>query len=237
MARRSIFAVCVLLWLIPAQAHAQLAFVSRTQDGTSSPGVSIVSTAHNHAHGNLLVALISRGYPSTAVVTDTALDTWSQCGGDFDGGTVNTQSIFYTITNGNAANVVTATLSDTSQYRFMVVYEISGADSSPCGDTDSGSSIGTAISTDNPLTVTASEEIICMLVDAFPTISNATYNVTNFGLTGDPTLYFADGYHIVSSSEAATATQTTSSGFIIVAASFKVAGSGAHHHGLLLGVD
>jgi hypothetical protein len=52
------------------------------------------------------------------------------------------------------------------------------------------------------------------------TNGSPSYNLTPFNATGDATNYFADGYRIVSASEAAVAT-CTSAGWMINAAAFQ----------------
>lgn len=203
-----------------------LALINRDQGGGSDAGSTIATPSRAHTAGNLLVAMFSWQISSFTSIADTAGNTWHDTGINFTGGN-NIMRIYYAYNiSGNASNVVTVTLSGGGTYRTIVVYEISGAGTSdPLNTTSTGTdTTGTSITTAT-LTISATSEIICALVVGSPTITGGSgYTLVNFGLTGsDPTAYFADEYHIISASEAATASNGSSAFWCVAAASFKVA--------------
>jgi hypothetical protein len=206
-----------------------IAFVNRAQGGGSVSASSIISPAAAHTAGNLLVALMTfdASGGNFSSITDTAGNTWIQAGTETLAGPGNNKLRIYYAYNclGNASNVVTVNLSAGTVYRSLVVLQFSGIQTSsdPLSDNKAGTGSSTSIASSS-LTVTASSEVICaIIIGVHDTIVGGSgYTLTSFAITGDPNKYYADEYHIVSASEAATGTQSTGS-WDIKAASFKIA--------------
>ena len=202
-----------------------IASVNRAQAVSIASATTVAAPATSHTTGNGLVVLVQfQPTAGTGVsIADTALNPYFEVGSILNGVGTNKVRMFraYNIT-GHASNVVTATINSASTYRSITVYQFSGLDTSdPLGSAPNGSTGNSTAISSASVTVTAAEEVIVMFCEADnDTISNATYNLTNFAVTGDAVKYFADGYHIVTASEAATAT-CASGPWYIKAASFK----------------
>jgi hypothetical protein len=201
-----------------------IAFVSRKQGGNAGISTTVSTGAQSHTAGNLLVLLVQWQTVAVPTIANTAGDTWTVAGSTLSS-SVNRCGIWYAKNCvGNASDDVTATFPIQTTYRTATVFEFSGCDlTAPLDAAPNGSTGNSTAISSSSVTVSASEDVICMFCEAdADTISNATYNITNFAVTGDATKYFADGYHIVTASEAASAT-CASGVWYIKAASFKVA--------------
>jgi hypothetical protein len=64
-----------------------------------------------------------------------------------------------------------------------------------------------------------------MVLDGPPGSAGSGYTGVNFAVTGDANKYFLSEYHIVSSAEAATATQTSNTTWHIIAGAWKATAS------------
>lgn len=206
-----------------------LAFVNRAQGGSTASSTTLASPAISHTTGNLLIVMIeTNGGMGVTNITDTASNTYTAVGSEFNNGS-NWYQIYYSENiTGNASNVVTVTFSAARIYRAIVVYQVSGAATSSVLNTSkTASGTGTAIDS-GTFALVASEEIVVMLLSFDATIATITggtgFTLTNFAITGDANPYYADEYKIVTVDTAATATLSTSAGWAGIAASFKVAG-------------
>ncbi len=206
-----------------------IAFVSRVQFGTTASISVIPSPAQSHTAGNLLVVSASWGAGvNFSSIANTAGDSWTQAGTELSNTAGNDFQQYYAITNGNAADIVSVTLSGGSTYCNIVVHEFSGIDATPLDDAQQGSGNSTAIATPS-LTVTAAEDVIVAYMIAGGTNitgPGAPFSLTTYGISGDVTAYFADEYAIVTASTAATAS-CSSGAWGIVASAYKGGGGGA----------
>jgi len=210
-------------------ATTGIQFVSRVQGGGTTAVASIVSPAQAHTTGNLLVALVYYYALSSLVsgVADTAGNTWTQAGSEYADAADNRFRIYYAYNiTGHATNVVTVTLSGSSDYRGLVVQEFSGilTSSDPLGGTAAAeSATGTALSSGLVTIGSASDVIVAIgLASTVPITMGTGFTGTNFGLDSDPAFFF-DEYKVVTASEAATATQPSSDRWAVKAASFQAA--------------
>jgi hypothetical protein len=128
--------------------------------------------------------------------------------------------------------VVTANFNSTTfgaNYRAIVVHEFSGlgtSDPYDSGSHNGGSGTGTSLDSGNIAISGSSDVIVALFESDGATITTpGTYSLTTFNASGDANNYFADGYHIVTASEHATAT-ATSAAWYAVAAAFKAPGGG-----------
>ena len=233
MRRLGIVLICCMIH-IPS-VSAAIAFVSRVQNGGAASSTTVASPAQAHTAGNLLVALVHwNDAPTFSSIADTAGNTWTFTGTQLDPTNNHLRNYYAWNCLGNAANIVTATFSSGALYRNITVYEFSGVQTSsdPIDQEKSGTGSGTAISTAS-FTVSASSEVIINQIIATEPITDATYTLVNFAVTGDAAKYFADAYHITSSNESATATATSGS-WGALAASFKIAAAAAATPGTLI---
>lgn len=208
---------------------AGLAVQSRVQAGNTASATSVASPAQTHTAGRLLVALIKNATGDlVSGVSDLGGNTWTKAGTTFAGGSYSFVIYYAKNILGFTNNVVTAAFSSGAIYRSITVYEISGADTSaPLGDIQTGlAASGTAVATAT-LSVTAAQEIILAHMtedNGAGIVGGSGYTLVNYAITGDANPWFSDEYHIVTASEAATATRTSGSfGWRIQAASFKAA--------------
>jgi hypothetical protein len=231
-------ALAVVLSAIPASAA--IAFVSRDQAGAAAAATSFSSGGVTHTAHNALIALIQ--WQGTLIsITDVSNtadgSTWTWTGLELGSGNNKVRSYYIADTAGAATDFVSVTFDAAATYHSITVYEFSGiTTASPLNSNTPLTNTGTGTTlSSGTVTLQAAAEVIVLFGEADnDSITNATYNLVNFGLVGDATKYFCDGYHIVTSGEAATAT-ATSGPWYIHAVSFKGAGS-SHGKRTLLGV-
>lgn len=205
-----------------------LAFVNRAENTVSASGVASASTAAaSHTTGNLLVVFVSFQTiigATSVTLSDTAGNTYTAIGTLLARGTNRLQLWYCANCTGNASNIVTATAVGGSAPELAVsVRQFSGAATSSVleGSPPTATGSGTSISSGS-VTVTASEAVIVagMEADAKNFVAGTGYTLDTF--TGASGLFFADEYHIVTASEAATAS-CSSGAWGICAAAFKAA--------------
>lgn len=206
-----------------------IAHISRAVTANIASSSTIISPATAHVSGNLLVALIdwgNSGNITLSTVTDTAGNVYTKRGNRQSSATDNNRVEIWEAHNiiGNAANVITATLSTNATYRVIVVHEFSGCDITSPFDTQrgaNGASTGTTMST-GILTLNGGgiEEVIVAFVenDINSLVGGAGYTLVTFNAVGDAVNYFADEWKIVTVSEAATATGGNNNWYITAAA-------------------
>lgn len=203
-----------------------IAFVNRTEGYTGAPVAALSAAAANHSAGNLLWVWANvQNAGATPVVTDTALNTYTMIGSPFQRpGNSNWLVQFYAKNiTGNASNIVIIT-TPTSGYTAIGVRQFSGCDlTAPLITSATGSGSGTALATSS--LAIAQSAVICagMEADGQGLVAGSGYTLTRVsdGLGS----YTADEYHLVSASEAATAT-AGSGPWTMVAAAFAAATAG-----------
>lgn len=177
-------------------------FVNGVRGGNISSATTVASPSMSHSAGNLLVASF-RIYPSAITISsvaDTAGNTWHQAGTRLVDSFDSTESMYYAYNClGNAANVVTATLSTAATYRAISVTQFSGVRTAtdPLLDAQSGTGTGTAMATAT-LNATGNVVVVAFAFSISAGLAGGTgFTMTPFSVTGDATLYFADEYRIL----------------------------------------
>jgi hypothetical protein len=192
----------------------------------AAAATSVASAAQAHTAGSVLVALIQAHGTVSGTPIDIAGNTYHKAGSTATDG-ANFVDIWYAYNiAGNAANVVTANFSGSVAYRAIVVHEFSGfgaTDPYATGSQVSATGTGTALSSGTSTFTGASAVIVGFFIDNSDSLVNGSpaYSLTAFNATGDPVAYFADGYRIVTASEAAIATGA-SAAWLVNAASFQL---------------
>lgn len=234
-------AFMVGLLLIASQATASAAFVNRSApSGATTASVStLTTTATSQTTGNLVVCGVNRQTGSNvSTVTDTAGNSYGRIVNAFTIGTALIDVWYAFNITGHASNVTTVALSSGSIYASVTCSQFSGLGTSASfGANSNATGTGTAISSGS-VTTTGSDSVIyayAMNGNGANWTAGTGYALTFYAVAGDATNYYADEYHIVSASEAATAVLDASNTWGIVAVSFNVAtaGSGAPAQGLL----
>lgn len=208
---------------------AAIAFVQRAapNGATTSLAATAVTTAIATTTGDVLLCGIEGQSNTISSVTDTAGNTYLAAVSDYVFSN-NRLSIWYAYNiTGNASNVTTVTYSSAQTYESVACYEFSGFGASdPLDGTATNNGSGTSV-TSGSVSVTGSEDVIFAfgVTNAAGWVAGTGYSLTDYNVSGDATKYFAHEYHIVTASEAATAT-VTSAGWAIVAAAFKGTGGG-----------
>lgn len=208
--------------------------VSSAPTTGQTDGTTALTASQSHTAGNLLVAVIQHQFLTVSSVVNTAGDTWAKTTSSPFRNTQgdNLQSIWYVLsTAGNANDIVTATFTTLSHgagtsYNTIACYEFNTSSGTWAFDADStgSSTTGTAIAT-GTVTVSGSDVIACVFeTDGGNTPTSGSYTLSNEDAGAG---FVWDGYHITSSSEAASATGAGSGKWGIIAASFKQAGSGS----------
>ncbi len=211
-----------------------ITLASYKSNQAASSGLHVVTGAQSHTAGNLLVCAIYHQSSGNHVslVANTALDTWSKStSSPFQDGGIRSLEIWYTLsTAGSAVDVTTATLSDANDtYNTIAVYEFNtstgtwtfGSDSTGSGGSGTGGAIATGT-----LTATNPSVIVALL--------ELQANTTQVGGTGytlhgedatDPGSFVSSEYHIVTTSEAATASSSPGN-WLIIGSVFSLSGGG-----------
>lgn len=186
-------------------------------------GVSpFLSTATAHTAGNLLVLVAQHQgglvNPITSV-TNSAGDTWQKTTSSpywpNNGGSPNTEEIWYTLsTSGHAADVVTVLL-NTASYTFLSLLEFDGGVWSFLADSAAANTTPSVI-TSGSLTLSGSSVIVAQLE-----VDNGSFTPgTGYTKLSPDGTYIYNEYHIVSVSEAATGTGAGGLPWLILAAAF-----------------
>jgi hypothetical protein len=223
----SVLLILSNVFLFAPAAQAALSVTARSETGIATNGGAYTTTL-NTVSGHLVVVMLTNQTANNiSSVTDTIGNTYTRVGSELSGGG-NLFNIFYAVsTSTNASNVITVTLTGFSSYRTIVAYDISGQvlNSVPLNTFATSSANSNSI-TSGTITLQAPSEIITAIMIQTPPITGGSgYTLTNFNATGDTNAYFADEYHVTSSSEAATATGTGGGNFTIFAASFMAQSS------------
>lgn len=207
-----------------------LDIISRTSAGNTASSNSVATGTQAHAAGNGLVVLITHGRGvADSAPTNTALDTFIQCGSVFNTGpSLNDYTIWYTSSSlGHASDVVTGHFASAIDYRSITVYELYGAIT--FHQTKSGvQASGTTLAT-SAFTLLSTTELILAygIVAAHPVITSGTgYTLTQHAITNDANEYFFDAYHLITAGETASASWSGASAADIFGASFYAFGTG-----------
>lgn len=201
------------------------AHIRRAFNADSFSGSSIATSSPTDFTGAdfIDVAIQWQGGVTISNVQDTAGNVYTQFGTTLTVGSNNSAHYRTYGIVGTTGQVHTVTFSAPTTYRVVVAHGFSGVQSSSSPDDQNLKNNGSSTAIDSgSFTISGTEIIVALMEADADTISNATYNVTNFNATGDPAAYFADGWHIVSANESASAT-CASGGWYINAASYKAA--------------
>lgn len=206
--------------------------ISRVQAGTTGASTSVATAAQAHAAGNGLVALLFHasdlaGAATFTAPTNTAGDTFIQCGSDFTGNTNNPCSIWYTSASaGHASDVVTGHFTGSTTYRNIVIYELYGGIT--LDQTKTATVNGTSLATASFSLATAAEIILAngLINSGAAVTAGSGYTLVQHFVTGDGVTYFFDEYHNVSSNETASVSWTGATNADMIASSFYAAGGG-----------
>ncbi len=212
--------------LIPGRSHAAVTFINRAGTTSGHSGTfSLAATAH--AAGDLVVCGVQQqGTLSTPTVLNTAGDMWTKTPSspqNNNGGT-NYEFLFWTITAGNASDVVQIT-TIVSSYSTAACYSFhtSATWASPALLSDSGGQASSTNITTGSLTISAPAVVVAMLeCDGQPFTAGTGYTA----FVSDGAGYINDEYHITSVSEPATGTQSTASPYGIIGGAFGESGGG-----------
>lgn len=197
---------------------------------------AIASAAKNTTTGNLLVALVKwehgSGAETVTGLTDTAGNTW----------TVVANASFSAISDpgvclayaknitGNAANVVTATLSSDCDFRRIIVEEFSGLDTTSPEDQNEQTQTGTGSPFDTAAITTTSAGLVVIGVGAFGTLTSHTGTPGNPDFTVGATVADAAFAYLISGSGQTVTPGMGASGGggqdVSIAQAFKDAGGG-----------
>lgn len=203
-----------------------IAFVNRSapNGATASSASTLTTVATSHTTGNLVACIIRRQNTSAvSTVTDTASNTYIKIVDTFSSGDGVWTDIWYAYDiTGNASNVITVVLGSASTYSSVVCYQFSGVGAAASFGTSAGATGTGTVASTGTVTTTGSDSVI---IGAFFALNaswtaGSGYTLTAFAVTGDVNTYFADEYHLVSASEAATA-MLGSGGWGAVAVSFN----------------
>jgi len=194
---------------------------------TFTLGTTIAAPAANHTTGNLLVVFVGCHSISVTVssIADTAGNTYTKVTSIKD--SYDTIECWYAKNiTGNANNVVTATYSDSVDYRTITVDQYSGCDTStPLDQYNTGTGNDTAPTTGN-ITTTAADEVLVagVYLRVSKTITAGT-NYTLRTLTNSAPSYAASEDRIISATGTYNATFSLDSAtyWITIVASFKAA--------------
>lgn len=213
-----------------------LAVVNRAQGGSTASSTTVASPATSHTAGNLLVAMIewnNGGGHTISGIANTAGDTWIQCGTVVTAGS-NDIAIYYVKSSlGHASDVVTLTFGAAQIYRAIVVYQISGADTtSPLVSVRSNNG-ATSPATLPSFIFSGASEIICGIMSTGTGTTKTPptgYVLTDFGVSGDANKYYGDFYHISTENGEVPSISFSPTSWIASGVSFKeAAGSGITH--------
>lgn len=180
--------------------------------------------AQSHTAGHLLVAVvINQADNTTASVANTAGDVWSKTtSSPIQDGLVRNVWLFYTLsTAGNASDNTTATFGLSESYTGITVLEFSTTGSGFTFGADStGSGTGTAVATGsitagNPAVIVAGAET------GSESLTGGSYTLNAI----DAGAFYWDAYHIVTTSEAFSAT-AGSAQWLAIGASFNESAGG-----------
>lgn len=226
-----VVAVAVCSWPQPTKATGITVVNRATGGGTASQTTATVTMTH--AQHNGLVVLIDSLYgTSVSGVTDGVSDAFSICGPTFDdqSGVYNHLEVWTTSDSaGGTSDTITVTFASSVSYRAIVVYEVSGQETSGMCDTHgTGHSTGTSLTTQSNVVINAPTDIIFTIGAGLgQPISNGTEDSFNtFGLgSGSP--YYFDAYKTVTASHSPSFTQSNSNAWALYSVSIMEAG-GAH---------
>lgn len=193
-----------------------------------------------HTAGNLLIGLFQHQFGSSTNitgVTNTAGDTWTKSTSSpyVNPPGQNRQECWYVLsTAGHATDIVTATMGGSNAFSTGVVYEFHTDTGtwSFVADAPGASASGTAIATSS-LTLSGTSVIVAIIESDTGSVPAAGTGYST-PVREDSSGYISDMYHIVSTSEAATATGTGSNPWAILAAAFLASGGGGGGRGLFM---
>ena len=155
--------------------------------GSEDPSTtSIASAAKSTTTGNLLVAIVKSEHGSTTVsvtdITDTAGNTWTIVANAHRSaiGDPSVCLAYAKNITGNAANVVTATLSPAGDFRRIIVEEFSGLDTTSPEDQNEQTQTGAGSPFETADIVTTASGLVVIGVGAFGTLTGHT------GTPGNP---------------------------------------------------
>ena len=203
-----------------------LTAVSRVVATGSATSTTIASPAQAHTAGNLITVGLKSRFTEATGCADTAGNTYFEAGDPQALGGDNLAIWYAYNVTGHASNVVTCTFGASSEWRFIVVREFSGAQTTadPFDDSSGNAAVDTSM-TSGTVPVTTSNDVIFAIAMTYsePVVVGSGYTGTAFAITGDAGLYYLDEYKVVSTSEAAIATQPSAAAYGLKAASFKAA--------------
>lgn len=193
-----------------------------------------------HTAGNLLAACFQHQFGSSTNITgvaNTAGDTWTKSTSSpfVNVSSINRQECWYVLsTAGHATDVVTATMGGSNGFCTGVVYEFHTDTGiwSFVADKTGQSASGTAIASAS-FTLTGASVIVA-IVQSSQAALPAPGTGYSTPVKEDSGSFVSDMYHIVSTSEAATATGTGSNEWNILAVAFVASGGGGGGRGLFM---
>lgn len=207
-----------------------LAFVNRAECTVSASSLPSAATAAiSHTAGNLLVVGVSfqtAGGATSVTLSDTAGNTYTPIGSLLVRSTNRLQLWYCPNCLGNASNIVTATtVGGNAGFLVVSVRQFSGADTSAPLDGTATATGSSASINSGSVAVTASSAVIVAFMEADGSnfVAGTGYTLNQFANASGR--FFADEYHIVTASEAATAS-CTSGAWGVCAAAFKAASGG-----------
>lgn len=220
-------ALALLLALLPATAHAQIAFVQAASTQTFG---GTIATGSNVTANNLvtLCAVVSLGADGTVTgVTDTRSNTWAKA----DEITLSNRhvSLWYTVTGSSGALTATVSVSGTLDTQHMVIAEHSGLlTSGVLGDTNvNGPTSSTSTTTGNVVTTSADALVVGCTGLAFSGVTyTATGSFTQRGVDVGQRSVYTDRIVSSTGSYAATGTLDVSEEWGAIGAEFKATGGG-----------
>lgn len=185
-----------------------------TDTGSNASGSnqsSIATSATNHAAGVFLAAAVRGAGVSTITLSNTAGDTWSHATVRTNAGTDEVQW-FYTVSGGNASDVVTASFSSSEPYVSIRVYQVTGLVSHALDVDTTVPVVSSSTITSSSFTTTTASEVVFMVVDISSTGNTCTAG-SGYTATQDSNGISCTQYQIFSSVQTGvTATITSSSG-------------------------
>ena len=210
-----------------------IAVVNTTSGNSNTGATTLPATAASHTTGNLLVVCcVWSGNVNANVPTDTALNTYVSTGQKANNGTTDHSEIFYAKNiTGNASNIVTANFAASATFRRVMVYQISGCDTSaPFTVGEGGTAVAlaaAAVTTTSWTTATADE----ILFGGAGTSGAAATITPGTGYTNTLAKIGTDShmeFRIVSATGTYTAGYTSGSNqdWWLSGASFKILGGG-----------
>lgn len=239
--RRLILSLALFATLIPAQGlvvrrrvvanggSSTISFVQRCGTTAANGGLGHSCTFTGAVSVGDLIAVGVQSQQTTAwIITATtcAIGTVTTTPHSPVTNSGNTEWLFYGLvtTGATAGNCqITATTTGTPNYASMSAYDLSSPNATTPLLTDLSGMGTSATITSGSLTISGHAIIIAQMEGSAGNLSAFGASYTGFSQDHATALngYAHDEYHVVTTSDAATATQTSSSTFAIVAAAFQ----------------